>query len=94
MNRITFSLDELKMLLSSVVDDQSIPLENRIADSYKLLEQDKLTEVYTETILSLLQSLEIMHKENIIDAEQFNGRISALQNILESVEELSSIDKQ
>lgn len=93
MNRITSSLSEVRMLLSSVVDGQSIPLENRIAASYKLLEQDKLTEVYTETILSLLQSLEIMHKENTIDAEEFNSRISALRNILKSVEELSSIDK-
>lgn len=87
------SLDDLKSLLSSIIDGQSVSYENSLADSYNLLEQDKLKEVYTETILSLLQSLVIMHKQNIIDTEQFNNRILDLRNILELVEELSSIEE-
>ncbi|WP_438315294.1 hypothetical protein [Sporosarcina sp. FA9] len=88
------SLHDLKSLLSSIIDGQSVSLEDNIADSYKLLEQDKLKGVYIKNSMILLQSLEIMHKENIINTEQFNSRIIALRNILGLVEELSSIEEE
>lgn len=88
------SLDELKALLSTIIEGQSVSLETGLADSSELLALDQLKEVYIKNSMSLLHSLEIMHKEKVIDTNQFNNRITSLRNILELVQELSSIEKK
>ncbi|MFD1929289.1 hypothetical protein ACFSFY_14700 [Sporosarcina siberiensis] len=88
------SLDELKELLSKIIEDQTLSLETGLADSYELLALDQLKEVYIKNSMSLLHSLEIMHKEKVIDTNQFNNRIGSLRNILELAQELSSFEKR
>jgi len=66
--------------------------EDRLAESYKLLEQQELKKVYIENITTLLTSLVIMHEKKVITTDQFNSRVSSFIDIINLVDEVDSCE--
>jgi len=72
---------------------QLMSFKDRLAESYKLLEQQEFKNFYIENITVLLTSLEIMHEKKIITTDQFNSRVSSFLNIITLVDEITSIEE-
>lgn len=87
------SLDELKLILSKTLERKSTPYEKEFTEHYKSSEQEGLKETYILNTASLLNFLEIMHKEKLIDNEQFNSRVSSLLNIVKLVDKVTLGDQ-
>lgn len=87
------SLDELKFIISKTLESKSTPDKTSFSGHYKSLQQEELKEAYILNTASLLSYLEIMHKEQLIDDEQFDNRVSSLLNIVKLVEKVTLGDQ-
>lgn len=80
--------DDIKLIISQILEDQSKPFQTSLNESRLLLDEHQLKDVYIKTITPIFQVLDTLLKENKIDHEQYNQRLTSLLKILQLVEDI------
>ena len=80
--------DNIRLIISQILVDQSKPFQTSLKESRLLLDKDQLEEVYIKTITPIFQALETLLKANKIDSNQYNQRLTSLLEILQLVEDI------
>ncbi len=88
------SLNDVQLVISEIVNQQSKSFQMNLKDFLSLLGEEQLEVVVIKNVLSIYHSLETLHKENKINTQEFNQRITSLVNIVQLVEDVNATKKK
>lgn len=82
--------DGVELVIPKIMVEQSKSFQTDLKDLQALLKEGKLEEVILKNVLSIYHVLEILHKENKIDSQEFKQRTESLFNIVQLTKDVNA----
>ena len=80
---------EVSKTISKIIEEQLKSFDTNSSDFNILLEENKMEEIVTSSILPIHEVLKSLRNENRINTEEFNERNDSLMNILQLLQEFT-----
>lgn len=80
---------EISKIISNIMDEQLKSFDTNSSEFKTLLEENKMEEIVTTSILPIHEVLKSLRNENRINIEEFNERVDFLMNILQLLQEFT-----
>ena len=80
---------EVTKIISKIMDEQLKSFDTNSSNFKTLLEENKMEEIVTTSILPIHEVLKSLRNENSINSEELNERIDSLMKILQLLQEFT-----